>query len=71
MCCCLQSCNSVVNIEVMGLVFGQKLIVIPSTGVLLYAKVSSLYNVLLECRLQINKSFDKLLQVGSSDPICL
>ena len=47
-CCCLQTCNSVVHMLVMGLVFGPSLMVISKsiTGVLLYyAKVSPLYNV--------------------------
>ena len=47
--CCLQTCNSVVNMLVMGLVLGQSLMVISITGILLYAKVSHLYNVLWEC----------------------
>ena len=34
-CCCLQICNSVVNIVGMGLVLGQCLMVISSTCVLL------------------------------------
>ena len=34
---------------VMGLVLGQSLMVISTTGILLYAKVSPLYNVLWEC----------------------
>ena len=33
--CCLQTCNSVVNMLVMRLVLGQSLIVISSTGILL------------------------------------
>ena len=33
---------------VMGLVLGQRLMVISTTGILLYAKVSPLYNVLWE-----------------------
>ena len=73
-CCCLQICNSVVNIVMMGLVLGPSLMVIPNSGVLLYAKVSSLYNVLCECRycLQVNytvyKHFDRSLHVRSLDP---
>ena len=47
--CCLQTCNSVVYAVVMGLVLGQSLMVIPTTDVLLYAKVSPHYNVLWEC----------------------
>ena len=49
MCCCLQICNSIVNVVVMRLILGQGLMVICTTGVLLYAKVSPLYNVLEEC----------------------
>ena len=48
-CCCLQTCNSVVNVLVMGLILGQSLMVISTTSILLYAKVSPLYNVLREC----------------------
>ena len=39
----------VVDIVVMGLVLGQSLIVISTTGILLFAKVCPLYNVLWEC----------------------
>ena len=48
-CCCLQTCNSDVYVVVMGLVLGQSLMVISTTGIMLYAKVSPLYNVLWEC----------------------
>ena len=48
-CCCLQACNSVVNMLVMGLVLWPSLMFISITGILLYAKVSPLYNVLWEC----------------------
>ena len=41
--------NSVVYVVVMGLVLGQSLMVISTTNILLYAKVSPLYNVLWEC----------------------
>ena len=34
---------------VMGLVLGQSVMVISTTGILLYAKVSLIYNVLWEC----------------------
>ena len=47
-CCCLHI-HSVVNVLVMGLVLGQCLMLISSTGILLYAKVCPLYNVLWEC----------------------
>ena len=47
-CCCLQIYNLVVNMVVMGLVLGQSLMVVCSNGVLLYAKVCPLYNVLWE-----------------------
>ena len=36
-------------VVVMGLVLGQSLMVISITGIMLYAKVSLLYNVLWEC----------------------
>ena len=45
-CCCS---NSDVYVVVMGLVLGQSLMVISTTGIMLYAKVSPLYNVLWEC----------------------
>ena len=41
--------TSVVYVVVMGLVFGQSLMVISSMGILLYAKISPHYNVLWEC----------------------
>ena len=40
--------NSDVYVVVMGLVLGQSLMVISTTGITLYAKVSPLYNVLWE-----------------------
>ena len=46
--CCLHM-HSVVNMLVMGRVLGQSLRFISTTGILLYAKVCPLYNVLLEC----------------------
>ena len=52
----------------MRLVLGQSLIVLCSTGVLLYAKVCPLYNVLWECNVVVYKHFDRSLHVGSSDP---
>ena len=48
-CCCLQTCNSDMYVVVMGLVLGQSLKDISTTGILLYAKVSPLCNVLWEC----------------------
>ena len=39
-CYCLQTCNSVVYIVVMGLVIEQSLMVISTMGILLYVKVS-------------------------------
>ena len=41
-CCCLKTCNSVVNILVMGLVLGPSLKII----YICYIKKSPLYNVL-------------------------
>ena len=59
---------------VMRLVLGQSLMVISTMGILLYAKVSLLYNVLWEC-LHVNyivyKHFDRSLHVGSLDPTCV
>ena len=46
--CCFLQILSVVNMLVMGLVLGQHLMLISSTGILLYAKVCPLYNVLWE-----------------------
>ena len=48
-CCCLQTCNSVVCVVVMGLVLGQSLMVISTTGILLYSKVSPLYDMGVHC----------------------
>ena len=47
-CCCLHI-HSVVNVVVMGLVLGQSLMFISTTGILLYAKISPLHTVLWEC----------------------
>ena len=44
--CCLQTCNSVVYVLLMGLVLWKSLMVISTMGILLYAKVSPFYNVL-------------------------
>ena len=46
-CCCLHIL-SVVSVLVMGLVLGQCLMLISSMGILLYAKVCPLYNILRE-----------------------
>ena len=62
-CCCLQTCISVVYVVVMGLVLGQSLMVISTTGILLYAKVSPLYNVLE------NEKFSELKSGGYRDGI--
>ena len=56
---------------VMGLVLGQSLMVISTTGIPLYAKVSLLYNVIWECIFVVNKHFDRSLHVGSPDPTCV
>ena len=56
---------------VMGLVLGQSLMLISTTGILLYAKVSLLYNVLWECIVVVYKHFDRSLHVGSSGPTCV
>ena len=70
-CCCLQTCNSIVYVLVMGLVLGQSLMVISTTGILLYAKVSLFYNLLWECIVIVYKYFDRLLHVRSLDPTCV
>ena len=44
-CYCLQTCNLVVNMVVTGLVIGQSLMAISTTGILLYAKVCPFYNI--------------------------
>ena len=38
---------------VMGLVLGQSLIVVCNTGILLYAKVCPLYNIMWECNVVV------------------
>ena len=48
-CMLLFTNNSVVCVVVIGLVLGQSLMVISTMGILLFAKISSLYNVLWEC----------------------
>ena len=55
----------------MGLVLGQSLMVTSTTGILLYAKVSLLYNVLWECLVIVYKRFGRSLHVGSSDTTCV
>ena len=39
--CCLQTCNSVVNMLIMGLALRQSVMVISTTGILLHAKYIS------------------------------
>ena len=56
---------------VIGLVLGQSSIVISTMDILLYAKVSLLYNVLWDCIVVVYKHFDRSLHVGSSDPTCV
>ena len=46
-CGCLQICNLVVNMVVMGLVLGQSLMVIPTECYHLMSKMSSHYNVII------------------------
>ena len=36
MCCCLQACNSVLNMLIIGLALRQSLMVVSTTGILLY-----------------------------------
>ena len=56
---------------VMELVLGQSLMVISTMDILLYTKVSPLYNVLWECIVVVYKHFDRPLHVGSLDPTCV
>ena len=70
-CCCLQTCNSVVYVVVMGLVLGQSLMVISTTDILLYTKVSPLYNVLWDClhvKYTVYQHFGRSLHIESLDP---
>ena len=62
----------------MGLVLGQSLMVISTTGILLYAKVFPFINVFIEvycCCLHVSyivyKHFHRPLHIGSSDPTCV
>ena len=55
----------------MGLVLGQSLMIISITSILLYAKVSLLYNVLWECIVVVYKHFDRSLHIRSLDPTCV
>ena len=41
-CCCLQTCKSVVNMLIMGLALRQSLMIVPTTGILLYGKYISI-----------------------------
>ena len=73
-CWCLQTCNSILYVVVMGLVLGQSWMVISTTGIMLYAKVSPLYNVLRQCivvvyvKYTVYKHFGRSLHIGSLDP---
>ena len=44
-CCCLQTCNSCITMNMMGLVLGQSLMVTDVTVIVLHAKTSPYYNV--------------------------
>ena len=57
--------------KAMGLVLGQSLMVISTTGIMFYAKVSPLYNVFRNCIVVVYKRFDRSLHIGSSDPTCV
>ena len=54
---------------VVGLVPGPSLMVI--TGILLYAKVSPIYNVLWECIVVVYKHFNRCLHIPSWNPTCV
>ena len=73
-CCCLQTFKSVVYKLVVGLVLGQCWIVIFTTDILLYAKVSPIYNVLWECIVVVytyTTYFGRSVLIKSSDPTCV
>ena len=57
-CCCLQTYNSFLYVVVMGLALGQSLMVISTTGIMCYARVSPLYNVSYKTLLENEKFFD-------------
>ena len=59
-CCCLQTCNSVLCVEVMGLVLGQSLMVISTTG--------TLHFCCLHVKYTVYKHFGRSLHIGSLDP---
>ena len=83
-CYCLQTCKSVVWVVVMELVLGQSLMVISTTGILLYAKATQHTSVLqpnkyvycimgvhcccLHVKYTVYKHFGKSLHIGSLDP---
>ena len=57
---------------VMGLVLGPSLMIISIAGILLYAIVYPLYNVLWECIVVVYKlNFDKSLHIASLDTTCV
>ena len=45
-CCCLQTFNSCIIMYMMGLMFGQNLMVTGVTVIVLHAKITPYYNVL-------------------------
>ena len=50
---------------VMGLVLGPSLMIVSTTGILLYAKVYPLYKVLWECIVVVYNIFVRSLHIGS------
>ena len=75
-CCCLQTCNLVVNLLVMGLVLGKSLMVISTTSTypVICKSISPLQCIMgvhrccLHVKYIVYKHFDRLLHIGSSDP---
>ena len=62
-CCCLQTCNSVVYVLVMGLVLGQNLMVTSTTGILLYIPFIMYYGsalLLFICKIHCLQTFEHM-----------
>ena len=75
-CCCLKTCNSVVNMLLMWLVHGPSLMIKSITGILLYAKVSPIimyYEVCccLYVKQLVYKHLNRSVHIGPSKSRCL
>ena len=69
-CCCLQTCNSFVNVLVIRFVLGQSVMVISTMGIQRYLPFI-MYNgsalLFLHTNYIVYKHFDRSLHFGSSD----